>query len=88
MTGTTANNSEATLPSAHHIAFHEQRKDSLGNGIGIVIPGPAAEGDEDVGPAVAVLDPLTLEPELDPDDEEGSGGAAMNISFCAPSAKP
>lgn len=95
-TGTTAINSEATaIISQTTLLDTRTETDSLGNGI--VIPGLAAEGEEVIGPAEAVLDPpppvaplvVELEPEPEPEDEvEGSGGAAMKISFCAPSANP
>lgn len=63
--------------------------DSLGRGI--EVPGRAAEGDEVVGLADDVPEPLAEEDvpdgELDV-DEDWSGGAAMKISFWAPLANP
>lgn len=58
-------------------------------GIGIIMAGLAADGDEVVGAADDVLDPL-LGKVGDPEDadEDGPGGAAIKISFCAPSANP
>ena len=51
-------------------------------------PRPAAEGDELTGPAEIETDTEAEAVPVDEDDDVGSGGAAMNISFCAPLAYP
>lgn len=94
-TGTKANTSETTsIISQTPLSFLPD-SDSLGIGIDMPL---ADEGDEVVGPAEAVSDPPpvavdavpvpALDPDSDPEEEVGSGGAAMNISFCAPFENP
>jgi hypothetical protein len=73
------------------------QQDLLGIGQYIVFPTPAADGEEVLDGAPISPDSSALpDPVPDPvgvvdkndDEDDGSGGAAMNISDCAPSWNP